>query len=206
MLLHMDRVGPRTGATENAKRGKSAKPIIVAPSHYLWVFPNHAIDDVWPPVEAFHNLIAATRFIAATGRNGPGIWRDFSIGFLHQLPMSLAHNTEIVLQILPYVNSFSELPAPSKRYEPQVRFAVNELKWDNRVFMVVAATLQHAYEFQQWHQKHVAERNARDQFLAAQGITPKNYRTADPLLSPASARTRRRRRIAKTLSTVWPEA
>ena len=69
--------------------------------------------------------------------------------------------------------------------------------------MIVAVTLQHACEFQQWHQKHVAERNARDQFLAAQGITPTNYRTAAPLLSPASARTRR---IAKTLAAVWSEA
>jgi hypothetical protein len=55
-------------------------------------------------------------------------------------------------------------------------------------------------------QKHVAERNARVEFLAVQGITPKNYRTADPLLSSASALTRRRRRIAKTLAAAWPEA
>ncbi len=167
--------------------------------------PNHAIDDVWLPVEPFQNLIAATRFIAATGRNGPGIWENFSIGFLHQLPMSLAHNTEIVVQILPYLNSLSELPAPLRRYEPQIRFAVDELKWDNRLLMFVAATLQHAYEFKLWHQKHVSARNAQDQFLAAQGITPKNYRAADPLLSPASARARLRRRIAKTLATVWSE-
>ena len=49
-------------------------------------------------------------------------------------------------------------------------------------------------------------RNARDQYLAAAGITPKNYRTTDPLLSQVSARTRRRRRIAKTLATVWAES
>jgi len=137
--------------------------------------------------------------------NGPGIWGEFSIGFLHQLPMSLAHNTEIVVQILPYLNSLSELPAPLKRYEPQIRFAIDELKWDNRLLLMVAATLQHAYEFQQWHQKHVTERNARDQAVAAQGIAPKNYHTSDPLLSSTSARTRRRRRIASTPATVLPE-
>jgi hypothetical protein len=118
-------------------------------SHYLGFA--HAIEDVWLPVEPFHNLVAATRFIAATGRNGPGIWGDFSIGFLHQLPMSLAYNKEIVIQILPYLNLLSELLAPLKRYEPQIRFAVDELKWDNRLLMFVAVTLQHAWEFQQWH-------------------------------------------------------
>lgn len=167
--------------------------------------PNPVIDDAWLPVEPFEHLISATRFIAATGRNGAGIWEDFSIGFLHQLPISLAYNTEIVVQILPYLTSLSELPAPLKRYEPQLRFAVDELKWDNRTLMFVVATLQHAWEFQQWHQKHVGERNARDQYFAAHGITTNNYRTADPLLSRLSGRISRRRRIAKALATVWPE-
>ena len=53
------------------------------------------------------------------------------------------------------------------------------------MLMALAATLKHAYEFILWHQKHAAERNARDQYLAADGITPKNYRTTDPLLSQA---------------------
>ncbi len=119
--------------------------------------------------------------------------------------MSLAYNTKIVVQMLPHLTSLSELHAPLKRYEPQLRFAVDALKWDNRVLMFVAATLQHAYEFQQWHQKHVAERNARDQYLAAHGITPKDYRTPDPLLSRPSARERRRRSIAKALATIWPK-
>jgi len=168
--------------------------------------PNPAIDDSWLPVEPFQHLIAATRFIAATGRHGQGIWADYSIAFLHQLPMSLAYNTEIVVQILPYLTSLSELPEPLKRYEPQLRFAFDVLKLDNRVLMVLAATLQHAHEFKLWHQNHVTERNARDQYLAADGITPKNYRTTDPLLSQLSTRTRRRWRIAKTLATVWPES
>jgi hypothetical protein len=58
--------------------------------------------------------------------------------------MSLAHNAEIVIQILPYLNSLSELPAPLKRYELQIRFAVDEVKWDKRLLMFVVATLQHA--------------------------------------------------------------
>jgi len=120
--------------------------------------------------------------------------------------MSLAYNTEIVVQMLPCLTSLSELPESLKRYEPQLRFALDALKLDNRMLMALAATLKHAYEFMLWHQKHTAERNARDQYLAADGITPKNYRTTDPLLSQLSARLRRRRRIAKTLATVWPES
>jgi hypothetical protein len=168
--------------------------------------PNPAIDDSWLPIEPFQHLIAATRFIAATGRYGPGIWADYSINFLLQLPMSLAYNTEIVVQMLPCLTSLSELPQSLKRYEPQLRFALDALKLDNRMLMALAATLQHAYEFMLWHQKHAAERNARDQYLAADGFLPKNYHTTDPLLSQASARMRRRRRIAKALATVWPEA
>jgi hypothetical protein len=119
--------------------------------------------------------------------------------------MSLAYNTEIVVQMLPCLTSLSELPESLKRYEPQLRFALDALKLDNRMLMALAATLQHAYELMLWHQKHAAERNARDQYLAADGITPKNYHTTDPLLSQAAARVRRRRRIAKALATVWPE-
>ena len=85
--------------------------------------PNPAIDDFWLPLEPFQHLIAATRFIAATGRYGPGIWADYSINFLLQLPMSLAYNTEIVVQMLPCLTSLSELPESLKRYEPQLRFA-----------------------------------------------------------------------------------
>jgi hypothetical protein len=47
---------------------------------------------------------------------------------------------------------------------------------------------------------------ARDQYLAADGFTPKNYRSTDPLLSEASALTRRKRHLARALRTVWPEA
>jgi hypothetical protein len=58
--------------------------------------------------------------------------------------MSLAHNAEIFTQILPYLNSLSELPAPLKRYQLQIRFAVDEVKWDKRLLMFAVATLQHA--------------------------------------------------------------
>ena len=121
--------------------------------------------------------------------------------------MSLACNTEIVIQMLPCLTSLSELPESLQRYEAQLRFALDALKLDNRMLMALAATLQHAYEFMLWHQKHAAERNARDQYLVADGFPPKNYHTTDPLLSQAAAaRVRRRRRIAKALATVWPEA
>ena len=114
------------------------------------------IDDSWLPLEPFQHLIAATRFIAATGRYGPGIWADYSINFLLQLAMSLAYNTEIVVQMLPCLTSLSELPESLKRYEPQLRFALDALKLDNRMLIALAATLQHAYEFMLWHQKHAA--------------------------------------------------
>ena len=59
--------------------------------------------------------------------------------------MSLAYNTEIVVQMLPCLTSLSELPESLKRYEPQLRFALDALKLDNRMLMALAATLQHAY-------------------------------------------------------------
>ena len=167
--------------------------------------PDSVIDDSWLPLEPFEHLIAAARFIAATERYGPGFWENYSIGFLRELPISLAYNTEIIVQILPYLNSLSELPAPLKRYEPQLRFALDAVKLDNTMLVALTATLHHIYEFKLWHQKHVAERNARDQYLAAAGFTPKNYRTTDPLLSQLSARERRRRRIAKAPAPVSPE-
>jgi len=167
--------------------------------------PDPAIDDSWRPLEPFEHLIAAARFIAATERYGPGFWENYSIGFLRELPISLAYNTEIIVQILPYLNSLSELRAPLKRYEPQLRFALDAVKLDNTMLMALTATLHHIYEFKLWHQKHVAERNARDQYLAAAGFTPKNYRTTDPLLSQLSARERRRRRIAKAPAPVSAE-
>ncbi len=109
--------------------------------------PDPAIDDSWLPLEPFEHLIAAARFIAATERYGPGFWENYSIGFLRELPISLAYNTEIIVQILPYLNSLSELPAPLKRYEPQLRFALDAVKLDNTMLMALTATLHHIYEF-----------------------------------------------------------
>jgi hypothetical protein len=71
--------------------------------------------------------------------------------------MSLAHNTEIVAQILPHLTSLSELPIPLERYESQLRAAQEALNFDNRTMAVVAAILQTACEFQQWHRNHIVE-------------------------------------------------
>ena len=56
--------------------------------------------------------------------------------------MSLAYNTEIVVQMLPCLTSLSELPESLKRYEPQLCFALDALKLDNRMLIALAATLQ----------------------------------------------------------------
>jgi hypothetical protein len=112
--------------------------------------PNVAIGRSWLPLEPFPNLIAATRW------HRPDFWGDFAIGFLHELPMSLADNTETVAQLLPHLTSLSELPTPLKRHEPQLRVALEALKYDHRSLAGVAATLQQAYEFQQWHRESQA--------------------------------------------------
>jgi hypothetical protein len=71
--------------------------------------------------------------------------------------MSLAHNSETVAQILPHLTSLSELPIPLKRYESQLRAAQEALNFDDRTLAAVAAILQSAYEFQQWHRNHIIE-------------------------------------------------
>ena len=189
--------------------------------------PHPVIDDSWLPLEPFEHLIAAARFIAATERYGPGFWANYSIGFLLQLPISLAYNTDIIVQILPYLNSLSELPAPLQAkllrvIEERVVHRLGSRKDIPIDVRILAATNKDPQEavrdgtlredllyrlnvFKLWHQKHVAERNARDQYLAAAGFTPKNYRTTDPLLSQLSARERRRRRVAKAPAPVSPE-
>jgi hypothetical protein len=79
-----------------------------------------------------------------------------SIGFLQELPMSLAHNIETVALLLPHLSSLSRRPAPLKRYEPQVRAALEALNYDQRSLVGVAATLRDGYEFQQWHRERQA--------------------------------------------------
>ena len=64
--------------------------------------------------------------------------------------MSLAHSNETVALLLPHLNSLSGLPTALMRYEPQLRAALEALKYDHRSLAGVAATLRDAYEFQQW--------------------------------------------------------
>jgi hypothetical protein len=71
--------------------------------------------------------------------------------------MSLAYNTEAVALLLPHLDSFSGLPTALMRYEPQLRAALEALKYDHRSLADVAATLRDAYEFQEW----LRERQAR---------------------------------------------
>ena len=113
--------------------------------------PNVAIGRSWLPLEPFPHLIAATRW------HSHDSWGDFAIGFLRELPMSLAHNTETVAQILPHLNSLSELPPSLKRYESQLRAAQEALNFDDRTIAAVAAILQSAYHFLQWHRDYVVE-------------------------------------------------
>ena len=112
--------------------------------------PNVAIDKSWLPLEPFPHLIAATRWCSRD------FWGDFAIGFLHELPMSLALDTEAVHQLLPHLTSLSGLPTKLKRYEPQLRAALEALSDEQRSLVGVAATLRDAYEFQQWHRERQA--------------------------------------------------
>jgi len=107
-------------------------------------FPNVAIDRSWIPLEPFPHLIAAIRWLS------PDFWGDFSIGFLQELPMSLAHSNETVALLLPHLNSLSSLPTALMRYEAQLRAALEALKYHHRSLAGVTATLRDAYEFQQW--------------------------------------------------------
>ena len=109
--------------------------------------PNVAIDKSWLPLEPFPHLIAATRWCSRD------FWGDFAIGFVHELPMSLAHNIEAVALLLPHLNSLSGLPTALKRYEPQLRAALEALNYEQRSLVAVAATLLDAYEFQKWHRE-----------------------------------------------------
>ena len=110
-------------------------------------FPNVAIDRSWIPLEPFPHLIAAIRWLS------PDFWGDFSIGFLQELPMSLAHSNETVALLLPHLNSLSGLPTALKCYEPQLRAALEALNYDHGSLAGVAATLRDAYEFQRWHRE-----------------------------------------------------
>lgn len=113
--------------------------------------PNVAIGRSWLPLEPFPHLIAATRW------HSPDFWGDFSIGFLKELPMSLAHNIETVGLLLPHLSSLSGLPTPLKRYEPQIRAALEALSYDHCSLAGVAATLRDAYAFLQWHSEFLTQ-------------------------------------------------
>jgi len=71
--------------------------------------------------------------------------------------MSLAHSNKTVALLLPHLNSLSGLPSALMRYEPQLRAALEALKYDRLSLAGVAATLWDANEFQQW----LRERQAR---------------------------------------------
>jgi len=109
--------------------------------------PNVAIDKSWLPLEPFPHLIPATRWCSRD------FWGDFAIGFLHELPMSLALDTEAVHQLLPHLTSLSGLPSALKCYEPRLRAALEALNYEQRSLVGVAATLRDAYEFQKWHRE-----------------------------------------------------
>jgi hypothetical protein len=67
--------------------------------------------------------------------------------------MSLAHNIETVALLLPHLSSLSGLPTPLKRYESQIRAALEALNYDHCSLAGVAATLRDAYAFLQWHRE-----------------------------------------------------
>jgi hypothetical protein len=67
--------------------------------------------------------------------------------------MSLVFDAEAVHQLLPHLTSLSGLPTALKRYEPQLRAALEALNYDQRSLLGVAATLRDAYVFQQWHRE-----------------------------------------------------
>lgn len=133
----------------------------------LW---NVAIDDRWLPIEPFAHLIAATRWAE------PTVWGQFAVRFLCELPLSLSNNTELVVQFLPHLTSLSELPPALTGYIPQLRFAREACGYDNRILGMVAAILEHAYEFWKWHDNYLRETEARGAFFAVHGIPQRDYR------------------------------
>ncbi len=70
--------------------------------------------------------------------------------------MSLAHSKETVALLLPHLHSLSGLPTALMRYEPQLRAALEALKYHHRSLAGVTATLRDAYEFQQWIRERLA--------------------------------------------------
>jgi len=99
--------------------------------------------------------------------------KNYSIGFLRELPISLAYNTEnyrpdIALPKFATPNCLRRL----KRYEPQLRFALDAVKLDNTMLMALTATLHHIYDFKLLHQKHVAERKCAGPVFSRRWLHP----------------------------------
>ncbi len=110
------------------------------------------IDDLWLPLKPFHDLMAATRWTC------PKYWGRLAIQFLRELPMSLSENAAFVIEFVSYLTRLSELPDSLKRYEPQLRCAIDAVGADERMLGGVAATLTEAYEFMKWHRAYLSER------------------------------------------------
>ncbi len=110
------------------------------------------IDDLWLPLKPFRDLMAATRWTC------PKYWGRLAIQFLRELPMSLSENAALVIEFVSYLTRLSELPDSLKRYEPQLRCAIDAVGANERMLGAVAATLTKAYEFMKWHRAYLIKR------------------------------------------------
>ena len=110
------------------------------------------IDDLWLPLKPFRNLKAATHWTCSKH------WGWFAVQFLRELPMSLSENEALLIQIVPYLTRLPQLPDSLKRYEPQLRCAINAVGADEWMLGSVAATLTEAYEFMKWHRSYLLDR------------------------------------------------
>jgi hypothetical protein len=110
------------------------------------------IDDLWLPVKPLRNLMAATRWIS------PNWWGEFAVQFLRELPMSVSENKDLVIQLAPYLGRLSALPDSLKRSESQVRGAIDAAGYNEWMLGTVAATLEEACEFMEWHRTYLERR------------------------------------------------
>jgi hypothetical protein len=100
-MLHCDtnlitRGPPATRVTENVKRGTSPKPIIVAPAIPLsWVCQTIPSTMFGLPLNAFKISLQLLGSLRLLGEMVQESWETSNR--LHELPLSVAHNTEIVI-------------------------------------------------------------------------------------------------------------
>ena len=119
------------------------------------------IDEHWVPLKPFRSLIDALRW------TNPRNWGLFARAFLTELPMSVAGNVELVIQLAPYLWRLSHLPTELKRYEAQVRCAIDVLGYTEGMLTTIAATLVEAYGFMEWHRTYLAERQRSKSLIVA---------------------------------------